>query len=122
MAQVTAVKTSAVWPQARLRRPVDLVYLARLCKGDEQLECAMLRQFERTVSQQFAQLIAAKTPADMRLHLQAIMAAAGGAGVTAVAGLAQELIASGTPPTAEALADLGHAIEEARSFIGDMLA
>jgi len=125
MALSSAVRASRQAPRPRAMRPVDLVYLAKQCQGDEHREYAMLRQFESRISLYLAHLSAATTNEDIAATLGTIIGSATAVGAVSVASLAraaQDQLATGTSPTIETIADLGHAIEEARAFIGDMLA
>lgn len=124
MALSSAVRTSRPAPRPRAMRPVDLVYLAKQCQGDEHREYAMLRQFETRISLYLARLSAATTTEDITATLGTIIGSATAVGAVSIANLAraaEDQLATGTSPTPETLADLAHAIEEARAFIGDML-
>lgn len=124
MAQSSAIRASRPTPQPRAMRPVDLVFLAKQCQGDEHREYAMLRQFETRISMYFGRLSAATTNEDIAATLGTIVGAATGVGAASVANIArtaQDQLATGKPLTTETIADLGHAIEEARAFIFAML-
>ena len=124
MAQSSTAQVVVPLSPNRAVRPIDLVHLAKQCLGDEHLEYEILRLFDTTIKTYFARLSSAEAFEDMRLNLHSIKGAASGVGAWTIADLAKaaeaELHAGGSV-SPEALADLGHAIEEAGAFIAVML-
>ena len=119
-------KLEAIAPVSLLRpiRPIDLVHLAKQCLGDEHLEYEILRLFDTTITTYFARLQAAETLEDIRLNLHSIKGAASGVGAWTIADLAKSAegdLQAGQPVSPETIADLGHAVEEAGTFIAVML-
>lgn len=109
----------------RTLRPVDLVYLAKQCLGDEALEREVLRLFDTTLRDYYARLKMAASFDDLTLVLHSIKGAAGGVGAWAVADLAKAMeqeIRSGRPLTTERIDDLGLVVEDVRNFIARMVA
>ncbi|WIY51669.1 Hpt domain-containing protein [Devosia sp. YIM 151766] len=125
MAQRAFVEASSPVTPSRPVRPIDLVHLARQCLGDENLELEILRLFDATLLTYFERLKLATSFDDLAIHLHAIKGAAAGVGAWAVADLAKALeseLREGRPLTMERIDDLGMAVEEARDFVGRMLA
>ena len=124
MAQSSAVAAIGPMSEKRAMRPIDLVHLAKQCLGDEHLEYEILRLFDTTMGVYFTRLMTAQTPEDLRLSLHSIKGASLGVGAFTIAEIAKaaeaRLQADGVV-SAEAVADLGVAVEEVRAFITEML-
>jgi HPt (histidine-containing phosphotransfer) domain-containing protein len=124
MAKTSAAQVVVQLPASRAVRPIDLVHLAKQCLGDEHLEYEILRLFDTTVKTYFGRLTSATTSEDFRLNLHSIKGAASGVGAWTIADLAKAAEAdlhAGKPISPETVADLGHAVEEAGTFIAVML-
>lgn len=124
MAHSAAVPTIAELPTNRVRRPIDLVHLAKQCLGDEQLEHEILRMFDTTVRSYLARLDAADGAEQVVHVLHAIRGSASGVGAFTVADLARAAevdVREGRPLGTEIIADLAHAIEEVGTFIDQVL-
>ena len=110
--------------QTRSRRPIDLVHLAKQCLGDENLEREILRLFDTSLVTYLERLRLASSFDDLAINLHSIKGAAAGVGAWTIADLAKAMeqeMRDGRPLTAEKIDDLGMAIEEARSFISQIL-
>lgn len=106
------------------QRPIDLAHLARQTLGDEGLEREVLRIFEQRIRADGERLRSVEAPEEALVLLRHIAAAAGGVGARALDTMARAAIAdqeSGAPTSPEALADVGLALEEVRTFISEML-
>lgn len=111
-------------PQVRAMRPIDLVHLAKQCLGDENLECEILRMFDRSLATYFERLKLATSADDLHLNIHSIRGASAGVGAWTLSELAQAMeneLRDGRPLTSERIDDLGIAIEEVRDFIARML-
>ena len=124
MAQPAFAQNLVALEQKRTTRPIDLVHLAKQCLGDENLELEVLRLFDTTVKTYFERLTLAAGFDDLAINLHSLKGAASGVGAWTIADLAKGLeteLRAGRPLKAERIADLGMAVEEARSFIARML-
>lgn len=124
MAHSSAAEQIVDIAHKRAMRPIDLVHLAKQCLGDEHLEQEILRLFDTTVTTYFARLERASSYDDLAMNLHSIKGAAGGVGAFTIADLAKAAeveMQAGRPLSVERIADLGMAVEEARSFIARML-
>lgn len=107
-------------------RPVDLVFLARCTMGDRALECEILQHFAQQASGLMVELRAATDTAGRRTVLERIGLLADSVGAQAIAELAgaagQVVVVRRDDESAELIADLGHAVEEANAYIDNLLA
>lgn len=105
-------------------RPIDLVHLARQSLGDPGIEEEILRMFDQMAGVYMGRVREAAQVGDVSLNLHALKGAAAGVGAGSIAALAEaaegELSAEGRLG-AERVADLSHAVEEARVFIAELL-
>jgi HPt (histidine-containing phosphotransfer) domain-containing protein len=110
-------------PRASLERPIDLVHLARMTLGERSLEREVLQLFDRQAALLMGRMQAAPADAMAALaHTLKGSARAIGATRVACAAEAVEFIATtDAGDAARALAALGTATEEARTFIADLL-
>jgi hypothetical protein len=109
----------------RHRRPVDLVYLARLTMGDRILECDVLAMFNHQITTYMARISATDAQDEIEFCLGAIKGCALGVGAQNLAELAagaERELAGGTGGAVEALDDVAMAIEEASAYVSDLLA
>jgi HPt (histidine-containing phosphotransfer) domain-containing protein len=121
----TAVKQAAEVTQPEVRhRPIDMVHLSRQTLGDAGLEGEVLRLFDQMVHIYFGRLEASTSPEDQLRHLHTIKGAAGGIGAFMLADLARTAeaeVRQSQAITAERVSDIGMAVQEVSSFIGDIL-
>ncbi len=110
-------------PLASVERPIDLVHLARMTLGERSLEREVLQLFDRQATILMARMQAAPAPAVPSLaHTLKGSARAIGAGQVARAAEALEFLdAADAADFKRALAALGAATDEARTFIADLL-
>jgi HPt (histidine-containing phosphotransfer) domain-containing protein len=102
---------------------IDLVRLARQSLGDQELEAELLEMFERQSARILGQLIRAgadrKSLSDLAHTLKGSALAVGAERVARKAARLEALCAGSAPQpaTAEALTELGGAVDEARGAI-----
>jgi len=107
------------------RRPVDLVHLARQTSGDPQLEAEVLAMFAQMSVNYLHRLRDSGDSDALELNLHALKGASLGIGANSIAEHARcaetELKETGSI-CQETMDDLAVAVEEARSFISNLLA
>jgi len=110
-------------PSASVERPIDLVHLARMTLGERSLEREVLQLFDRQATLLLARMQAASGDAVASLAhtLKGSARAIGAGGVARAAEAVEFLDAAAEADFKRALAVLGAATEEARSFIADLL-
>lgn len=124
MVALTQVQNPLHPDERSTRRPIDLVHLAKQSLGDPGLEEEILRMFDQIAGTYMGRVREDAQVGDVSFNLHALKGAASGVGATSVVALAQAAEAELTPEGhlgAERVADLGHAVEEVRSFIADLL-
>lgn len=108
----------------RMRRPIDLVHLARQTLGDPGLEHEVLRMFERQIVSCLDRIRTAADDLDLRMGLHTLKAASRGVGAVRLADMAQaaerQLEEEGNLD-AETVSDLELAVTEVGVYIGDLL-
>ena len=109
-------------PLAPDDRPIDLVHLARMTLGDRSLEREVLQLFDRQSSLLIARMHTA-APAAIAALAHTLKGSARGIGAWRVARAAElvELAGVSGHPTADAIAGLAAASDEARTVIADLL-
>lgn len=106
------------------RRPVDLVFLANQCLGDQNLEREILRLLNTTLSTYFQRLLLATAFDDLLLNIHSIRGAAAGVGAWPVTEMAKAMeteLRAGRPLSTESIADLGLEIDEVLAFVEGLL-
>jgi HPt (histidine-containing phosphotransfer) domain-containing protein len=103
-------------------RAIDLVHLARTTMGDRSLEREVLQLFDRQSSLLIARMHTA-APAAIAALAHTLKGSARGIGAWRVARAAEllELAGASGHPTADAIAGLAAASDEARAVIADLL-
>jgi len=103
-------------------RAIDLVHLARTTLGDRSLEREVLQLFDRQSSLLIARMHTA-APAAIAALAHTLKGSARGIGAWRVARAAElvELAGASGHPTADAIAGLAAASDEARTVIADLL-
>ena len=111
-----AVRTS-------VERPIDLVHLARMTLGERSLEREVLQLFDRQAAILMGRMQAAPAAAMAALAhtLKGSARAIGAARVARAAEVVEFIDTADAANVARALAALGTATEEARTFIADLL-
>ena len=105
-------------------RPIDLVHLAKQTLGDRALELEILVLFDQTSRGFFNRLKICENNDELVLCLHSLKGAAAGVGangVAEIARLAEIQFREDGLIEAEMMADIGFAVEEASSFIADLL-
>jgi hypothetical protein len=105
-------------------RPIDLVHLAKQCLGDENLEREVLGLFDTTIAAYFGRLTGAEIADELGFHLHAMRSASSGVGAWGIVdqvSAAEAKLHANQPLNDETVADIGHAVEEVRSYIASVL-
>lgn len=120
----TAKAVSFEAPQPEIRRPIDMDHLSRQTLGDPGLELEVLRMFDEMSHVYYGRLEVSTTVEDLLRNLHTLKGAAAGIGAFGLAELARVAEAElrdGGPVNPERIDDLGVAVEEVSSFIGDRI-
>jgi HPt (histidine-containing phosphotransfer) domain-containing protein len=104
-------------------RPIDLVHLARMTLGERSLEREVLQLFDRQATLLLTRMQSAPAAALSTLAhtLKGSARAIGAGGVARAAETVEFMGAVDEPALHRALATLGAAIDEARTFIAELL-
>jgi HPt (histidine-containing phosphotransfer) domain-containing protein len=110
-------------PSLSVERPIDLVHLARMTLGERSLEREVLQLFDRQAAIMMGRMQAAPVAvvAALAHTLKGSARAIGAARVARAAELVELADTADAADVARALAVLGTATEEARTFIADLL-
>jgi HPt (histidine-containing phosphotransfer) domain-containing protein len=108
----------------RTQRPIDLVHLARQTMGSRELECEVLRMFERQITSYFERVRLTTDHDELVIGLHTLKGASMGVGAMPLAELARaaehELGQSGRVDP-ETLDDLGMVVAETATYIMTLL-
>jgi HPt (histidine-containing phosphotransfer) domain-containing protein len=117
-----AVEIEALEPE--IRRPIDMDHLSRQTLGDPGLELEVLRMFDAMSHTYYARLENSTNVEDLLRNLHTLKGAAAGIGAFGLAELARVAeteLRDGAPVNPERIDDLGVAVEEVSTFIGDRI-